>query len=196
MEIDLAGDFDFRAPDMGAPLNADLHRELMTGNRTVKGMFFEPLLRAMPERGGRNQRYVAFRSYPMSDYMELLIDAAKALHPDHPLREALRRVGHLGYPTFAESLIGRVIMGVLGDDLNAIMARAPRAYSVSIEPGEVRSLQLHNNHWRMAFIDMPNFVDCYQLGVVEGAIMHCGAEPSVRTCSLALDTAVFDVRWH
>ncbi len=195
MPADLEAELEFSVPDMTAPLDVAAHRALAAPPCSVKGMFFQALFEALPTGMPEGKRYVSFRAYPMLEYMDLLLDAAKTLHPRRPIREGLRRVGHLGYPTFANSLIGRVIMGVLGNDLDAIVGRAPRAYAVSIEPGRVTSQRVAEQHWRMAFTKVPNFIDCYQLGVVEGAILHCGARPRIEVCTQAIDSAVLDVRW-
>ena len=52
----------------------------------------------------------------LTEHLEALVKTAELLHPDADLREGLRRVGQTAYPTFVQTMLGRVLFGVLGSD--------------------------------------------------------------------------------
>lgn len=193
---DLAELGDFASISRSGPVDVAAHRKLAEGSQ-VKGLFFRALLAQLPSdrQPSPPRRYLPFRAYPMPDYIDLLVHAAESLHPGRSLREGLLALGELGYVAFADSLVGRVMMGVLGTDLERVLERAPKAYGVSVEPGVVTSRRLAPQHWRIGFQQIPNFIDSYQVGVVEGAIRHHGGEPEVRAHLLAPDVGVLDVKW-
>jgi uncharacterized protein (TIGR02265 family) len=201
MDLDLAADAPFLEPRFD-DFDPAAHLALTPSDATTKGMFF----RALAEQASRSKsrgaverwvgrNHLSFRDYPMRDFMAFSVEAARAIFPGTPLGEGLRRLGKTAYPTFAASMIGRVIVGVFGDDLERIFSVAPRAYDVAIAPTRVRVKALGPRHFRFGYEDAFAFVDSYQVGVIEGAILHHGSTPSVRVHAPSLASAIFDVRW-
>jgi uncharacterized protein (TIGR02265 family) len=187
-----------------APLDLRAHLDAVPSHGEVRGMYFVALLEACKRLAPSakaslarwlDRRFVAFRSYSLRDYLELSHEVATALYPRVPPREALRRLGWQAYPTFASSMVGRVVMGVFGSDLERIFAAAPRAYELSVKPGRAESHRMGAAHYRVLLSEIYNFVDSYQVGVLEGAIRHADLRPDVDILSISPIEALLDVRW-
>jgi len=100
--------------------------------------------------------------------MELLSAYAKMRYPRLAAREALRRIGWDVFPTLIDSIAGKVMFAVAGTDLNLALNLTPNGYRHSIYPGEVR-VRLNSSHQVvLEFREIHNFVDCYQVGTMEG----------------------------
>jgi uncharacterized protein (TIGR02265 family) len=183
----------FVEPTWHAALDVGPYLATIPANATVKGMFVEALAARLPNRP--RPRYVAFKDYPLGEYMQLLVDGAKALHPKATLREGLRRIGQDVYPVFVQSTVGRVLLGVLGDDVAAILRTASRAYRVSLSIGSVRTTEVSEGRAIVALEDMYAFPDCYQVGVFEGAIMAVGKRPRVRIRKATRTSAELLCEW-
>jgi len=187
---------DFREPDHRAPLDvAGLIAEVPAQN-TTKGMFFDPLARAARKYGvGAEARYVAFRDYPLRDFMRLIADYASARFPGLPTREALRRVGWEAFPTLMSSVAGRVIFAFAGREVRSALRLAPDAYKHSLSHCSVRSRLNGVGQAVLEYRGVWNFADCYQVGVIEGGCRAFGAEPSVRVCARGLADVDMLIRW-
>jgi uncharacterized protein (TIGR02265 family) len=60
---------------------------------------------------------VLFKEYPVDEHVRLLAAAADALYPGLPRRHVFVLLGRGAYVMMIETLIGRVIFGVLGRDI-------------------------------------------------------------------------------
>lgn len=150
---------------------------------TVKGMYPAALLRSLdglPVQNLGSSRYVPFKDYPLRDYMGLLMEGARLLHPDKSPREGLRHLGKDVYPTLAKSTVGRVIFSIAGKNWLPALKLAPRAYGISLSPAKVTLCDVRDNSARLELRDVWNFGDTYQVGVFEGAMQTFGVEGSVR----------------
>ena len=139
--------------------------------------------------------YVPFASYPIRDYMRLIAESAAALHPELPLRDAMRRLGLHVYPTFASTMVGRAIFSVAGRDFAKVANLARRAYDVSVAPGEVSTELLAPKHVRVTLNDLWPFPDAYQLGVWEGAMRVCDADGEILVRVRSESEVDYDIRW-
>lgn len=194
-----AVDDGYTIPDMTAPFHVDAYLQACPADATIKGMFLNDLLAHVAQAGGgalTDKRYVAFKDYPMREYVELAPRAAARAYPDAPVREGLRRIGRSAYPTLAETMIGRVIFGVLGKDLEAIMKVAARGYAVSQSPGTAEVLDVGPGRARVRLTNLYTFVDSFQLGVFEGAILACGRTGEVRAKVESIATAEILATWR
>jgi uncharacterized protein (TIGR02265 family) len=196
---------EFHPPRVSAPIDLERHLRELPPDATCRGLFFadpiERLGRAQPghpilrsgEIGGR--RYLPFRSYPYADYMRLMHDAARALHPREPVGEGLRRVGRGAYTALLSNQIGRVMFGVFGRSFDQIVRMGARGYGVSVSFGSVRVEERGERHIRYHFEDFPAFIETVQVGIVEGAMDLCEVEGEVRVKMRGLAHGTFDVRW-
>jgi len=205
VSLDPRGSFSFSKPDFSAPLDLRSHLDTVPADGEVRGMYFLALLEESkrhitaatktPFARWHERRYVAFRSYSLRDYLEFSYETAVAVFPRVSAREALRRLGWQAYPTFANTMVGKVVFGVLGKDVERIFMAAPRAYELSIKPGHAEVHRLAPAHFRVFLSDIYNFVDSYQIGVVEGALRHLELSPEVQILSISPTEALLDVRW-
>lgn len=196
----------FVTPDFSTDLEPGPHLERVPPDALCKGMFFHDVMKAVhrvspdaeqeliPLMGRR--RYLAFKDYPLREHMELTARAVKLLYPNLPSREGMRRLGWLAYPTFAESMVGRVIFGILGQDLDQIYEVGPRSFEVSMTRGRAVAYRMGEQHWRYELTDIFGYLDTYYVGVLEGPLRHYHHVPDVR---IRLDTpsdGVMDIRWR
>lgn len=167
----------------------------------VKGMFctrlaevlgaeYGALERAlkMPARGGR---YVAFKDYPQADYTRLAVAAATKRFPRLSLREAVRRIARDDLATFADSMIGKVALALVGDARGALL-RTPDSYA-RVAPGPVvRAEDLDDRTVRLVFEGYRGIIE-YSIGQIEGIVLAYKRPPTVTVRKLATDRLGFDV---
>jgi len=150
---------------------------------TVKGMFIDSFLKTLD--GARiprptDKRFVSFRDYPLTSFMDLMLSSTAAMYPSHAPREGLRLMGQLGYPTFASSTVGRVIFSLAGRSWEAALPLASRAYEVSLTPGRATLTNITPNTATLELREVWNFADTYQVGVFEGAMQTFNIEGQVK----------------
>jgi uncharacterized protein (TIGR02265 family) len=150
---------------------------------TVKGMYVAGVMQAMADRGIRRSemaRIHAFRDYPLRDYMELLVDCAVTVYPQMPIRQGLRSLGQLAIPTFAKSIVGAVLMGVVGHSWELALKSVSRGYAVSLKPGSAVVAEIRSGYALVQLRNVWNFGDTYQVGVMEGLMEWCKLEGTVK----------------
>jgi uncharacterized protein (TIGR02265 family) len=149
---------------------------------TVKGMYIKGFLESLDREGitrPTQDRFIAFRDYPLTLFMSLLLGTTQEVWPDRSPRESLRAFGRFAFPTFASSMVGRVIFAVAGRDWKHALTLTDKAYSHSLNPATTRLVEVTGNSATLEFRDVWNFCDCYQLGVFEGAMAHYEVNGSV-----------------
>jgi uncharacterized protein (TIGR02265 family) len=196
---------DFLTPDFAGALDPEPYLAVMPPDETCKGLYFTGVIdvvrRLAPGRdidlfeGMQNRRFIAFRDYLLREHMVLTLNAVRLLYPRIPSREGMRRLGWLAFPSMVDSMIGRVVFGVLGRNPDSVMAAGPRAVDLSIKSGRATARKVGNNHFRYAFWNIYGFLDTYYVGVVEGALKAQGVVPRVRIAMSALTDAEMDVMW-
>jgi uncharacterized protein (TIGR02265 family) len=174
---------EFTVPDWDAPLDPEEHARTVPTHATVKGMFMQKILDEAGHRGVAvpdHGPYRAFKDYPLRKLLDLEVDVAPRLFPDVSLREGLRRLGWTAYPALLDSVIGRVIFGVLGRDLPAIFRTTTKGYKVSLSVGSADVIEVGDSHAVIRLREMYNFADAYQVGVFEGVFRHYDRPGEVR----------------
>ena len=175
----------------------------MPPSYVVKGMFFRDLVDRLgpggwesvaptlrwPPQGGR---YVAFKDYPQYDHLLITCEVARRRYSAHPLREGLRRLGRDDMRTFGESTLGGVMLSIARDPRTALH-KVPTVYS-KVAPGD----------WTIGASDIDGGVCieftqfhgdwCYQVGQLEGIVMHYGVTPEVTVESRGIESVRFEVR--
>jgi len=138
----------------------------------VKGVFFEPIAERTRRTGrpvGRS-RYVAWRGYPLSEWIEFLPAAAHALHPQQPVREGIRRLGQGAYDGFLQSTVGSVLMGFAGTNLDLAVPLVPRAYVLLASHGTVTLASHEPGRAVYQYRGLWDFIDAWHVGVLEGCL--------------------------
>ena len=146
----------------------------------VKGMFFrratKVLGRALSEHQETLQaptdRYLAFRDYPQHDHALLSYHAAIASHPGVSQREALRRYAKDDIHDFADSMLGKVTMSMVGDPVKAL-GHVPSVYN-KVAPGPWDFTRLdEGGDFILRFGQMTGDWS-YQVGQFEGIVAFYG----------------------
>ncbi len=170
-------DYDaFRPVDWTKPLDPEAYYELMPAGATAKGMFFELVLDELDRHGLRGSlpfeppAYRGFKDYPYRDLLTLEVAAAQLLHPKVSLREGLRRLGRLSFPMFCESMIGRVVFGVLGAEPGRVLRLAAKGYGIAANTGRAVPLDVGEHSGVLRLQTIYNFPSAYHVGLVEGAL--------------------------
>ena len=148
---------------------------------TVKGMYVGGIWEALGEHGVTTPmpRIQKFKDYPVTDYMELSLDAAATLFPSRPLLDGLQALGRLAIPTFASSIVGAVIMGSVGHHWGLALKWVSKGYEVSLKPGTARVVQAGPQRAVLELRDVWNFAETYHAGVVEGLLDWCDVKGTV-----------------
>jgi uncharacterized protein (TIGR02265 family) len=188
----------FLAPDDSRPLDVEEVVRETPADAAVRGMFFNTYLAEAKRRGvslSDPGSYVGFKFYPLHQWQRFIVDVAARLHPGLPLRGALRQVGLSAYPTFADSIVGRVVFGVLGKDLGRILRVASKGFEHSLNSAHVELVSGDERSVRLHLAGVYGFIDSYNVGVFEGAFKACDREGSVFYRSIAPGEAEIICQW-
>jgi uncharacterized protein (TIGR02265 family) len=155
---------------------------LVPPRATVKGMYIKGFLESLEREGierPTRARFIPFSDYPLVTFMTLLLEQSQRLWPNQSPRESLRKLGRLAFPTFAESVVGRVIFAVAGNDWAHALTLTDKAYRHSLKPATTHLVDVTDTSAKLEFRDIWNFPDCYQVGIFEGAMTHYSVRGSV-----------------
>jgi uncharacterized protein (TIGR02265 family) len=172
----------FVTPDPLAPIDLDERIARCPKNAGVKGMFFEAIVEKARARGwdGGRERYVAFRGYPLEEWLEVLPTAARFAHPHVPTREGMRRFGQAAFEVFTSSTAGRVLFSMAGRNVRLAISLAGRAFDVIGSHGSVEILSNEPGRAVLGLRDMWDYIDAWHVGIYEGALTALGAAGTVR----------------
>ena len=183
----------------------DAHVRLLPPKATAKGMFHADVIahvvKRVPEEelftraGLPRRRYIGFIDYPYEDFLKLVAHGGPLAFPDLTPAEAVRRLGQAAYPKVLDTHVGRMLFGVLNNDITQVLKHGPKAYGLFASFGDVRADVVGERHVLYTFKNFPAFLESYQVGVVEGALLFCGAKPDVKVDLADLASAQFDIRW-
>lgn len=188
----------FRNVDDRGPVDVEAHRRAARGS--LRGVFFLHVLSVCAERQvavpAARTRYLAFREYPMLDYLDLLVEAAPKLHPERPLRGALRALGQTVYPMFVETALGRVMRAFTGASYKNVVEAAPRAYATATSEASVDVEALSDHRAVVVMRNLPVFPESYLAGVWQGALPSCQSVGDVRVAMTSPLEARFELSWR
>lgn len=184
-----------RADDHGV-IDVEAHRRLAQG--TIRGLFFQHVYAECEAKNVEipPKRYVAFREYPMVDFIDLVVVAAPRLYPGRPLRGALRDLGASVYPMFIETTLGRVMRAFTGASYTHVIEAAPRAYAAATSDAIVEVKNLTAGSAEIAMRNVPVFPESYLIGVWEGAMPSCGCTGVVEVALASINEAHFKIEWQ
>jgi serine/threonine-protein kinase len=193
----------FRDPDFAAPVDLDAHLALLPPGATCKGLFFIDLIqRASPVLSAADlarlalvpeRRYVPFYDYPLAENMRISVAAVQAIFPRQPVGEGLRRLGQTAFDTVLAAPMGRALFGFLGTNVERIFLAAPRAYELFLACGQVTSEKAGPRTFLFRARDYPDFLETYQVGLIEGVLRHCHERGRVRVALEDLANATIEV---
>lgn len=166
---------------------------------TIKGLFLTSSVEGLGPIRARladgSKRYVAFKDYPLVEQVRLLAEVAGLLHRDLPLREAIRRIGHRVYPAFSQALVGKALFATVGRDPCAMLRAGSKACSMSASVGTVEIVESSEQSAMLRWTAIDNFIDCYQVGIIEGAFAVLGLKPTLRRKLDGPTPGSFELSW-
>ncbi|HZH74772.1 MAG TPA: TIGR02265 family protein [Archangium sp.] len=133
------------APDWQQELEQRL--ALATPNDTVRGLFFNSLLGLVRTLGDEatlarcleasgQQRFLDFFNYPVSALLRLTYTAGNELAPRYGgFDGAMRRMGHQAMGDFLDSLMGRALRHLAGQDTRTLMSNIQNIYRMTLSYG-------------------------------------------------------------
>lgn len=166
-------------PPWDAPLDVEATIAAVPENATMKGMFTAGLLelateRAIPLERERDE-YEPLRDYPLAEHVRMLVAVTRAVFPDEPLRQGLRRIGRGAPRVMLASAIGPATVGAANGPLQTVREIC-KAYPLLLAPGEVSLVDATERCIVVRLTDIAFFADCHHIGVFEGALRHAGIE--------------------
>jgi uncharacterized protein (TIGR02265 family) len=188
----------YAAPALTAPLDLAAHIALAPRHGKVKGMFFRKIIddvRAATGKTIRNRSYFHFSDYPLSDWLALLYDAAQCAYPHEPVRAGLRRLGRSMYPTFVDSMIGKVVFSVAGNNVTRALPLYPKIWSVVSNHGTAVVDELTEGRVVIRLRNVWDFLDSFQLGSLEGGMGFFGVDARVKVAEISPCDADFEIIW-
>lgn len=160
----------------------------LPGDVLCRGMFFDGLLRAIRSTRGQAaldevveianvpKARVPFTHYPHRHFYKLYFTAARRLHPTEDLEHAMLLVAETFYPVFRESLVGRTMAQLVGDDPMGILERLTNIYELSVQ-GNTHSVERtgpRSARWR-ALVEPTVAYPSVFTGIVLGMMRSHGA---------------------
>jgi uncharacterized protein (TIGR02265 family) len=190
----------FKEPDWDASIDFESRLSAVPESALVRGMFLQFLIEAIgadpaPYFGNR-RRYVAFKTYPMREYVELLKWGSQQIFPRVPAAEAVRRFGRKVYPNYAATVTGTAIFAVAGRSFARVVELTPAAYKVSVPSAHINVRELQAGHAVVELRELWNLPDFHQVGIWEGAMRVCNAVGQIRVHVRDLDAVDFDIHWR
>jgi hypothetical protein len=92
------------------------------------------------------------------------------------------------------SHIGRSILGAVGQDVEAIVLSAPKVLRLLANIGEFSAEKIDFRTFVIRVRRFPAFLETFQIGVLEGAVAHCGERARLRLALEDLGTGTVEVR--
>ena len=188
----------FDVPDWSQPVDFEARLAVVPPDAVIRGMFLQVLLDAFSQELKakiRARRYVAFKNYPMREYVELLALSAENNRAQRPA-EHMRRLGRLIYPNYVKTLSGSAIFAVAGRDYGRVIEASPTAYKVGLAPASITIKRLESNHAQVELRNVFNLPDFHQVGIWEGAMKVCGVSGAIKTRVIDFGATDFDIRWQ
>lgn len=164
-----------------------------------RGMFFEGVLENVRQRRGEPKakeivaqagiqyRIQNFGQYPHRDFYKVFYRAANVLHPDLGIGIGMERIAEDFYPLmFAQSLAGRTMALLMGNDPATVLARFVDAYGIAATWNEHRfergSSGVH--FWRCKVEPCDFYPHTFQ-GICRGMVRTVtGVDPQVRVAEV------------
>lgn len=194
----LAGSEGFERPNFRAGLIVDTYTTGVSPQATVKGFYCTALLKEAASFGQHLNGYGPYREfkdYPQSEAIRLIAEVARRIYPDEPVREAIRRLGWIVFPTLLSTMVGKVVFGALGDNIQAVIRMAPRGFEVSMHDGEVELINVSEHESEVRIKNCFLFPDCFLVGVIEGTFAHYGKDAQVTIRNPTPSSCEFLSRW-
>jgi uncharacterized protein (TIGR02265 family) len=160
----------------------------------IRGMFFRTLMKSAPNVA--SARYVPFSLYPVREYMELVLQTARSRWPEENPATAVLRAGGGVYSLFASSLAGSVIFSVADVDFRRVVELSPKAYGVTLRPGEIEVLSVADNEAVLRMRNVWPFPDIFHAGIWLGAMDSFNVTGEIEITRQSLCDVDYKLTWN
>lgn len=116
------------------------------------------------------------------------------LLPDQSLRQGLRALGRTAPTTLLGSTVGKVVLGS-AEGVHEVIATVTKTYPINLKPSNAEIVDRGERHVTVRLSDVFYFIDCHQVGVMEGTLRHAGVNGSVRIRPLARGAMDYLLSW-
>ncbi|MET0390553.1 MAG: DUF2378 family protein [Polyangiales bacterium] len=188
----------FVEPDWSQSVDFAARLAAIPAHAVVRGMFLQLLIDSMGREYKEKlepRRYVAFKNYPMREYVELLARATQVVRTESAAM-CVRRLGRGVYPAYEHTITGTAIFAMAGRDFGRVIEAAPTAYKVGLAPAIIRVRRLEARHAEVELREVYNLPDLHQVGIWEGAMAVCGVSGQIKTHVVDYGAVDFDVTWR
>jgi uncharacterized protein (TIGR02265 family) len=151
--------------------------------------------RAQLYAGLPRSQYQPFRSYPRAEVMRVEARMAAVAFPSLPLREGLRRLSQQVYPLFLSSVIGRLVLGAVGADVDTVLRLGPKVIGAVTDFGGLEALKMGPRHWVYRYQHYYSWLDSGDVGIIEGLLHHYGHRPRLQIATDGPFSMTLDIRW-
>jgi len=189
----------FVEPDWDDPIDFQARLAAIPAQAVVRGMFLQLLqqnVRRDLPAPLRDRRYLAFKNYPMREYVELLAACCAERSARAPIAQHLRELGRSVYPSYAQTITGTAIFAVAGHSYRRVIELCPTAYRVSVERARVSVRSIADGHAVVELRELWNFPDLHQVGIFEGAMSVCNVSGTIRVEPIDFGSANFEITWR
>jgi uncharacterized protein (TIGR02265 family) len=194
----------FLTPDWNAPIDTEAHIRAIPAGSIIKGMYPAAIAAEAKKRGMKlahaGEKYLPFLDYPMTDHTRLLVEGARAFFPELPMRQALRKIGRAAVGVFMQSTLGKAMLGGLTQPETTLRALTgmTRAYTTSLgkPTPHVEVREIDETACIVRLSDFWLFIDCHQVGILEGVCRACGVKGEMRVAMEAPSRGEIECRWE
>jgi len=168
----------------------------------VKGWLFKSVVETASAYGvdvAGVRRWAGLKDYPVADYLELLAESAALVHPERPHRETLRMLGRGVYESFADAVLGKVILASLGDGHHGArtgLRWVARVYKLTSSHAVATFTELSERASVIHLSNVWSYPDAYHVGIFEGAAHAFGGDVAVSVESISLSEAKLAFTWR
>lgn len=176
-----------------------------TSNHTTKGMFLKSIIKAVEKEKGPeglkrleelhgNIKYSGFQDYSMEEEKQLYSKALIVLYGGES-PEAWRQFGALAFRTYADSLIGKTMISLIGADIKRLGLTTEKILN-TITTGYVVTVEdLEGNNLKLTLEHCPDRMEYFE-GVFAEAIKTFGYTSKVTARELGVDHYEYTISWE
>lgn len=164
----------FVEPDWESPIDLGGYLAQVPSESKVKGLLFRTALREAKARAGRtptDQPYRALADYPLTEFVQVLVECARLAHPEVTAAEGMRRLGRCVFPGLKENPAGIFLFSLAGNSLGSALKLVSKAYSAFASKGaRVSVAELQEGRAVIQIRRSWSFPQFYHVGIFEGAM--------------------------
>lgn len=201
---------DFAPPRVDRPIDASTILAAMPPSAATKGVILQAAIDqalGYPELAGWTPAQILaeacglesmpgpFHNVPFRHHLATLVFLAERLRGP-ALGEGLREVGKGVFPSFTQTLVGRMLFGALGRDVGRVMMMGPAAWKVCNNFGDVQATSIGPRHVRYTYVEHPiELIETMYVGTIDGAAPHFGITFELGIADAGRGRTLLDIQW-